>query len=61
MIKKILLLDKNHLFISYKLRKKGFIYDEKNINFLEIIIRNLTISKKFIEKAINFIFIARIG
>ncbi|BBA17281.1 NAD(P)-dependent oxidoreductase [Blattabacterium cuenoti] len=71
MIKKILILDKNHPFIIYKLKKKGFICDENyndsanqiNLSLYDgIILRNrLKINKEFIEKAINLKFIARIG
>ncbi|WP_185849004.1 NAD(P)-dependent oxidoreductase [Blattabacterium cuenoti] len=68
---KILILDKNHPFIVYKLKKEGFICDENyndsidNINISAydgVILRSrLKIDKKFIEKAINLKFIARIG
>ncbi|WP_185857739.1 NAD(P)-dependent oxidoreductase [Blattabacterium cuenoti] len=71
MIKKILILDKNHPFIIYKLKKEGFICDE-NYNDAEdridlsryhgIILRSrLKIDKKFIERAKKLKFIARIG
>ncbi|WP_185863598.1 NAD(P)-dependent oxidoreductase [Blattabacterium cuenoti] len=71
MIKKILILDKNHPFIIYKLKKKGFICDENyndttdqiNLSTYDgVILRSrLKIDKKFIEKATNLKFIARIG
>ncbi|WP_185867432.1 NAD(P)-dependent oxidoreductase [Blattabacterium cuenoti] len=71
MIKKILILDKNHPFIIYKLKKEGFICDENyndstdkiNISTYDgIILRSrLKIDKKFLERAINLKFIARIG
>ncbi|WP_341658377.1 NAD(P)-dependent oxidoreductase [Blattabacterium cuenoti] len=71
MIKKILILDKNHPFIIHKLKKKGFICDENyddttdqmNLSAYDgIILRSrLKIDKKFIEKAKNLKFIARIG
>ncbi|WP_341657574.1 2-hydroxyacid dehydrogenase [Blattabacterium cuenoti] len=71
MIKKILILDKNHPFIIYKLKKKGFICDENyddstdqiNLSAYDgVILRSrLKIDKKFIEKAKNLKFIARIG
>ncbi|WP_341656071.1 NAD(P)-dependent oxidoreductase [Blattabacterium cuenoti] len=71
MIKKILILDKNHPFIIYKLKKKGFICDENynettdqiNLSTYDgVILRSrLKIDKEFIEKAINLKFIARIG
>ncbi|WP_185869904.1 NAD(P)-dependent oxidoreductase [Blattabacterium cuenoti] len=68
---KILILEKNHPFIIYKLRKNGFICDEyyyeliDNINisiYDGIILRSrLKIDKKFIHKAKKLKFIARIG
>ncbi|BAR92098.1 2-hydroxyacid dehydrogenase [Blattabacterium cuenoti] len=71
MIKKILILDKNHPFIIYKLKKKGFICDENyndptnqiNLSTYDgVILRSrLKIDKEFIEKAKNLKFIARIG
>ncbi|WP_185861928.1 NAD(P)-dependent oxidoreductase [Blattabacterium cuenoti] len=72
MIKKILILDKNHPFIIYKLKKEGFIcdeiYDDFNIDKIDISVydgiilkSNLNIDKKFIQKANNLKFIARIG
>ncbi|WP_185856545.1 2-hydroxyacid dehydrogenase [Blattabacterium cuenoti] len=71
MIKKILILDKNHPFIIYKLKKKGFICDENyndptnqmNLSAYDgVILRSrLKIDKEFIEKAKNLKFIARIG
>ncbi|AWU44280.1 NAD(P)-dependent oxidoreductase [Blattabacterium punctulatus] len=73
MIKKILILDKNHPFIIYKLKKEGFICDENYYDPIEkilkiisiydgIILRSrLKIDKKLIKKAINIKFIARIG
>ncbi len=71
MIKKILILDKNHPFIIYKLKKKGFICDENyedttdkiNLSAYDGVIlkSRLKIDKEFIEKAKNLKFIARIG
>ncbi|AFJ90789.1 NAD(P)-dependent oxidoreductase [Blattabacterium sp. (Blaberus giganteus)] len=71
MIKKILILDKNHSFIIYKLKKEGLICDENYNDSTDkidisaydgIILRNrLEIDKKFIKKAKNLKFIARIG
>ncbi|WP_185863028.1 NAD(P)-dependent oxidoreductase [Blattabacterium cuenoti] len=71
MIKKILILDKNHPFIIYKLKQKGFLCDENykdstdemDISVYDgVILRSrLKIDKEFIEKAINLKFIARIG
>ncbi|QIK16661.1 hydroxyacid dehydrogenase [Blattabacterium sp. DPU] len=71
MINKILILDKNHPFIIYKLKKKGFICDENysdspdkiDISLYDgIILRSrLKIDKKFIKRAKNLKFIARIG
>ncbi|WP_185851931.1 2-hydroxyacid dehydrogenase [Blattabacterium cuenoti] len=71
MIKKILILDKNHPFIIYKLKKEGFICDENYKDSTDkidissydgIILRSrLKIDKKFIEKATKLKFIARIG
>ncbi|WP_185873639.1 NAD(P)-dependent oxidoreductase [Blattabacterium cuenoti] len=72
-IKKILILDKNHPFIIYKLKKEGFICHENYFDPIEnilsiislydgIIFRSrFSINKKFIQKAINLKFIARIG
>ncbi|WP_185858312.1 NAD(P)-dependent oxidoreductase [Blattabacterium cuenoti] len=71
MIKKILILEKGHPFIKYKLQKKGFICDENykhSINKIDIsmydgiILRSrLKIDKQFIDRAENLKFIARIG
>ncbi|WP_185860496.1 2-hydroxyacid dehydrogenase [Blattabacterium cuenoti] len=71
MIKKILILDQNHPFIIYKLKKEGFICDENYKDSTDIIdissydgviLRSrLKIDKKFIKKATNLKFIARIG
>ncbi|WP_185861054.1 2-hydroxyacid dehydrogenase [Blattabacterium cuenoti] len=71
MIKKILILDRNHPFIIYKLKKEGLICDENYNDSTDqidlymydgIILRNrLKIDKKFIEKATNLKFVARIG
>jgi Phosphoglycerate dehydrogenase and related dehydrogenases len=71
MIKKIIILDRNHPFIIYKLKKEGFICDENyndsidkiNISVYDgVILRSrLKINKKFIRKAKNLKFIARIG
>ncbi|AGW86046.1 D-3-phosphoglycerate dehydrogenase [Blattabacterium sp. (Nauphoeta cinerea)] len=71
MIKKILILDNNHPFIIYKLKKEGFICHENYKDSIDkidisvydgVILRSrLKINKKFIKKAINLKFIARIG
>ncbi|WP_185864253.1 NAD(P)-dependent oxidoreductase [Blattabacterium cuenoti] len=71
MIKRILILEKGHSFIIYKLKKKGFICDEnfysspKEINlsvYDGVILRSrIKIDKYFINKAIKLKFIARIG
>ncbi|AWU43713.1 hydroxyacid dehydrogenase [Blattabacterium sp. (Cryptocercus kyebangensis)] len=73
MIKKILILDKNHPFIIYKLRKEGFICNENYYDPIEKIIKiislydgiilrsRLKIDKEFIKKAKNLKFIARVG
>ncbi|WP_185851369.1 2-hydroxyacid dehydrogenase [Blattabacterium cuenoti] len=73
MIKRILILDKNHPFIVSKLRKEEFICDENYYDPIEKIMNNiylydgiilrsrLIIDNKFIEKAINLKFIARVG
>ncbi|WP_185870295.1 2-hydroxyacid dehydrogenase [Blattabacterium cuenoti] len=73
MIKRILILDKNHPFIVYKLRKEEFICDENYSDSIEKIIKNiylydgvilrsrLKIDKTFIKKATNLKFIARVG
>ncbi|ACY40304.1 phosphoglycerate dehydrogenase [Blattabacterium sp. (Blattella germanica) str. Bge] len=71
MIKRILILEKNHPFIIYKLKKEGFICDENyydSTNEIDpfvydgLILRSrLKIDKKFIKKAKNLKFIARIG
>ncbi|WP_185855844.1 NAD(P)-dependent oxidoreductase [Blattabacterium cuenoti] len=73
MIKRILILDKNHPFIIYKLRKEKLICDENYFDPVEIIMKNiflydgiilrsrLKIDKKFMNKAINLKFIARVG
>ncbi|AER40634.1 MAG: 2-hydroxyacid dehydrogenase [Flavobacteriales bacterium] len=70
---KILILDKNHPFIIYKLRKEGFICDENYHDSIEYIIKIISlydgiilrnrfkIDKEFIEKAENLKFIARVG
>lgn len=71
MIKRILILDKGHYFIIYKLRKKGFICDENYSSSIEemnlsiydgvILKSRIKIDEYFINKAINIKFIARIG
>ncbi|WP_185853117.1 2-hydroxyacid dehydrogenase [Blattabacterium cuenoti] len=71
MIKRILVLDKNHPFIIHKLKKEGFLCDENYYDSTDkidisvydgIILRSrLIIDKKFIKKAKNLKFIARIG
>lgn len=74
MIKKILFLSKDHPFISYKLKKEGFICnfndkkyfnDKKNINEISlydgIIVKNDKIEKKVLKNMKNIKFIARIG
>ncbi|WP_185872514.1 2-hydroxyacid dehydrogenase [Blattabacterium cuenoti] len=71
MIKRILILEKNHPFIIYTLKKKGFIcdenyhdsYDKMNLSIYDgIVLRSrLKIDNKFIKKAKNLKFIARIG
>ncbi|WP_185871431.1 NAD(P)-dependent oxidoreductase [Blattabacterium cuenoti] len=71
MIKKVLILDKNHPFIIFKLKKEGIICDENYNDLIDkidvsiydgVILRSrLKIDKKFIEKANNLKFIARIG
>lgn len=71
MISNILILDKNHPFIIYKLKKEGFTCDENYNDSTDkidisaydgVILRNrLKIDKKFIERAKKLKFIARIG
>ncbi|WP_185862482.1 NAD(P)-dependent oxidoreductase [Blattabacterium cuenoti] len=73
MIKRILILDKDHPYIIYKLRKEGFICDENYFDPIEeitkiislydgIILRSrLKINKNLLKEAKKLKFIARIG
>ncbi|WP_185866365.1 2-hydroxyacid dehydrogenase [Blattabacterium cuenoti] len=73
MIKRILILDKDHPYIIYKLRKEGFICDENYSDPLEEIIKfislydgiilrsRLKLNKNVLKAAKKLRFIARIG
>lgn len=73
MIKRILILDKDHPYIIYKLRKEGFICDENYSDPIEKIIKiislydgiilrsRLKLNKNLLKKAKKLRFIARIG
>ncbi|WP_185877122.1 NAD(P)-dependent oxidoreductase [Blattabacterium cuenoti] len=71
MIKRILFLEKDHIFIIHKLKEKGFICDENyydstnkiNLSIYDgVVLRSrLKIDREFIQKAINLKFIARVG
>ncbi|ACX83973.2 putative phosphoglycerate dehydrogenase [Blattabacterium sp. (Periplaneta americana) str. BPLAN] len=73
MIKRILILDKDHPYIIYKLRKEGFICDENYSDSIEKIIKiislydgiilrsRLKLNKNLLKEAKKLRFIARIG